>query len=219
MDMNKVYRAISFFFIGMTLIGIATAVVVNIDGSNLTPLTWFNSNKTVWDAKGNASYPVNVSNATGTLPKVVMPANVSYNDSVVGLASAKPSAVQYNIASVTWILVLWGTEIYDSNNEFANNNYTAPVTGTYHIDVSNYITDMGAGTYQQKLYINGAPTIYSSYAYSPIATDMIIGFSADVRLNAGDVVSVFFWTDLAAGTTDIYNVEGSWVSFELKRRG
>lgn len=92
--MNK-HRISTIILAVLILSGAVGAVVVNIDGSNLTPVSWFNSNKTIWDAKGNASYPVNLSNSsqvTNVLPNASIPLS-SLNRSDVNVYSANESNI------------------------------------------------------------------------------------------------------------------------------
>ena len=51
---------------------------------------------------------------------------------------AKPASLQTNLALNTDVTIVFGTEIFDQNGDFASNTFTAPVTGKYQINVHIY---------------------------------------------------------------------------------
>ena len=48
---------------------------------------------------------------------------------------AKPASLQTNLALNTDVTIVFGTEIFDQNGDFASNTFTAPLTGKYQINV------------------------------------------------------------------------------------
>ena len=159
-------------------------------------------------------------NKTDTLNKDYMPSNVSFNDSKLGMVVVKKSGFQSNIPSGVWTLVTFDTELYDQNNEFSNNNYTAPLSGWYQIITSIYVTDNGAADYRTRLYVNGVSSGYASFFTTyTTGTDFTILNTAIIHLNQNDVVGLYFLNTLAAGTTDIYHGEGTYFNVLLLRRG
>jgi len=50
-----------------------------------------------------------------------------------------PSSDQTNIAINTGTTVVFGTERFDNNGDFASNTFTAPVTGKYQLNVTVYL--------------------------------------------------------------------------------
>jgi hypothetical protein len=58
-----------------------------------------------------------------------------------------PASAQTNIAINENVVVVWGTEVFDTGGNFASNTFTAPVTGVYHFDVlldlENFDSAMG----------------------------------------------------------------------------
>ena len=46
---------------------------------------------------------------------------------------AKPSGAQNNMGVNTTVTVAFGTEIFDQNNDFASNTFTAPIGGRYQL--------------------------------------------------------------------------------------
>jgi hypothetical protein len=62
---------------------------------------------------------------------------------------AKPTTDQTDIALESNVVVVFGTEIFDYGNNFANNVFTAPVTGIYCLTFSFWVDywDTGASFY------------------------------------------------------------------------
>lgn len=54
---------------------------------------------------------------------------------------ARPTSAQNNVATGSFITVVWGTEIFDQGADFASNSFTAPVTGRYQY---NFFLDISA---------------------------------------------------------------------------
>lgn len=54
----------------------------------------------------------------------------------------KPNTEQSNIALASNVTVLFQTEIFDQNADFANNTFTAPVAGKYQLNFSLYLKDI-----------------------------------------------------------------------------
>jgi hypothetical protein len=104
--------------------------------------------------------------------------------------SAFQSAVQA-VAANTATKLLFQTESFDSDNCFANSAFTAPSNGIYHFDW-RLQTNQGAGTrHSTKLYVNGALAAYGQE--TPTSTSTIgQGGSANLKLNANDVVTVYW---------------------------
>ena len=65
---------------------------------------------------------------------------------------AKPSSAQNNIALGT-TTIAFGTEIFDQNNDFASNTFTAPIGGRYHFNVHIRMDQLDTATdyYQLRL--------------------------------------------------------------------
>jgi len=59
---------------------------------------------------------------------------------------ARPASSQVNIAINATTTIVFGTEIFDQNADFASNTFTAPVTGKYQLTVQLMIQEMDKGT-------------------------------------------------------------------------
>jgi len=55
---------------------------------------------------------------------------------------AQPASSQLNFGVNTTTTVVFGTEVYDQNQDFASNTFTAPVTGKYFLGVSLYVSNV-----------------------------------------------------------------------------
>ncbi len=66
---------------------------------------------------------------------------------------AQPTSTQSNIAVGSHVTIVFGTERFDQNADFASNTFTAPVTGKYQLNFSIYLTnvDSAADFYQMRL--------------------------------------------------------------------
>lgn len=217
MDINiKVGKKTLIWLAAFLLIGIASGYSYTNTGFRAS---WFATDDGTFNTSTGT---VNVANATGTLSKSVMPANVSYNNSIVGIASVKKSTTQNNIVNGVWTLVSFDVENYDPNNEFATNNYTAPLSGYYQISASLYITDSAINiAHRSRIYINGATSAFLSSFNNMQATldDTTITTNGMIKLNQGDVVGLYYYTGNTGNTDDIYNGEGTFMTISLVRRG
>lgn len=104
--------------------------------------------------------------------------------------SAFQSAAQAVTAN-TATKILFQTESFDTDNCFANSTFTAPLNGIYHFDW-RLQTNQGSGTrHSTRIYVNGSVAAYG--AETPSNTTQIgQGGSANLKLNAGDAVSVYW---------------------------
>ena len=57
---------------------------------------------------------------------------------------AIPSSIQNNIAVGSNVTVVFDTEIFDQNADFASNTFTAPVTGRYQLQTSLRVQTLDA---------------------------------------------------------------------------
>ena len=57
----------------------------------------------------------------------------------------QPTSTQTNVAVGTQTTMVFGTEIFDQNGDFASNTFTAPVTGRYQMNVSVFAQQVNAG--------------------------------------------------------------------------
>jgi hypothetical protein len=59
---------------------------------------------------------------------------------------AVPASDQTSIAVGSEVVVVFGTEVFDQNGDFASNTFTAPVTGRYQLNVAIRLTDLDSAS-------------------------------------------------------------------------
>ena len=126
--------------------------------------------------------------STGAVTKPLQPAFL-----------VRPASTQNNFAVSSEVVVVFGTEVFDRNADFASNTFTAPVTGLYQFNAS--------------LRIEGVDSA-SSYYYIDIRTsnrDYQFIFDPDFgQDNAYFTMVVSCLADMDAGdTADVAILQGS----------
>lgn len=90
--------------------------------------------------------------------------------------------------------VIWGTEVYDQNADFAANTFTAPVTGRYHFSLALNVTGMGAGhtSLQAQLVASNRTITFSALNPAPILLGggYQVSGGIDVDMDAGDTATI-----------------------------
>ena len=72
------------------------------------------------------------------------------------------TGTQNNIAVGSDVTVVWATEIFDQNADFASNVFTAPVTGKYQLNVSWYINSIDSASDYYHLRLVTTNRIYDA---------------------------------------------------------
>jgi len=111
---------------------------------------------------------------------------------------ATPASEQANVAINSTTTVVFGTEVYDQNGDFASNTFTAPVTGKYLLSFSTYLknVDTGATYYQTDITTSNRtyfelidPNFSADLLYLPmniaVVADMDANDTAIVRFTQG----------------------------------
>jgi len=136
--------------------------------------------------------------ALGTTTSMVIDANGHVTKPLQSAFLARPASDQLNIAVGTQTVV-FGTEIFDQNADFASNTFTAPVTGRYHLETQLRLDNVDSGADYYIVNIITSNRFYH-FIFSPLR------FSADV----------FYWTvtatvlaDMDAGDTAYVNISQS----------
>jgi hypothetical protein len=118
------------------------------------------------------------------------------------------ASLQENVSGDgTRYTVLFDTEIYDQNSNFANGIFTAPITGRYHFTVNIYLA--GVTTAHTYLLVDLITSNRSTYQYHDIvsgATRANRSFSYDYDMDAGDTASVAI---VMYGTSKVVDVSNN----------
>ena len=114
-----------------------------------------------------------------------------------------------SLVDTTDTKILFQTENYDYNSNFASSTYTAPVAGVYHFDASFLLgVTVSPVLGYCKLYVNGSEVARGS-GNSPI-TGTSFSVSTDVLLSANNTVNVYGYQDTAG---DEGTVIGSFATY------
>ena len=125
----------------------------------------------------------------------------------VGFAVKKNSDVQ-TLSSGTLTKVTFDTELFDTNNNFANSRFTPTVAGQYFFcaDLHHYNSASGATTQRNTvLYKNGSPHTYTLRTENNTAGYTIkVEVSAIIEMNGtSDYVEVYARGTFSSGTYQI----------------
>jgi predicted RecA/RadA family phage recombinase len=156
---------------------------------------YYNSETHVFRNQSGASEAMRI-DANGHVTKPLQPA-----------FSAKPTSTQSNIAVNSFVKVLFATEIFDQNGDFASSTFTAPTTGRYQLSVNLYILggDTASGFYQMKLETsnrNYLVTIEPAFT-SDMSYFSFFNLSILADMDAGDTAEVYFYQSSGTAQTDI----------------
>ena len=118
------------------------------------------------------------------------------------------AASQTGIADATITKVTFDTERFDTNNNFASNKYTVPVSGFYQINAFTLIQsadNTGVAGFIS-LYKNGVELMRRDHGYSTtVATFVQQGafLSEIVQLTAADYLEIHVYMDVASSTVTV----------------
>lgn len=141
---------------------------------------------------GAAAGKILTSDATG---------NATWSGSV---AFSAQGGYQNNFVNNGTTVILYNTELFDNGGNYnpAIGAFTAPVAGVYHFDATTRLTTgIAPDLSRYQLFVNGV---------AQRASDPNTGFmelSANINLNAGDVVDVrYFYNDNSGATITVSTV-------------
>ena len=120
---------------------------------------------------------------------------------------ARPTAEQSNFATGSDITVVFGTEVFDQNNDFASNTFTAPVDGRYQFNAILYLLsiDSAAISYAMKIITSNRTFenfMRAANIYGADSTGSIL-LSITTDLDASDTAYVTIRQTAGAAQTDI----------------
>jgi len=131
-----------------------------------------------------------------------------------------PTGNQNDIAINSSVTVAFGTEVFDQNNNFASNTFTAPVTGKYLLSCSIqvYNIDTSASTYAVYIVTSNRnhlqildPTKYSA----DIPSGFCFSMSVITDMEATDTAHVMIYQTGGTQQSDIVGGENSFFSGAL----
>ena len=127
---------------------------------------------------------------------------------------AQPASNQTDLAINTAVELVFGTEVYDVNADFASNTFTAPVTGKYQFNVTIYMSDFDASANYVQVDLDTSNRDYHTIMET---TDedgyMGMTIAALADMDANDTARVVFYQ--GGGAAQINNTTNSRFSGAL----
>jgi hypothetical protein len=120
---------------------------------------------------------------------------------------ARPAGAQSNIAVASPVTVVFGTEIFDQNADFASNTFTAPVSGRYFLSFSLGLNAIDTACSVYEFNLNTSNRAYGwridpgVLASDP--TDWQVPFSVVADMDASDTAYVNVYQATGTVQTDI----------------
>ena len=132
---------------------------------------------------------------------VTMPAQPAFQ--------VNPSSNQNNIAvNNSEVTVVFGTEVFDQNADFASNTFTAPVTGKYQLNASLYLLNIDSAADYYILKIKTSNRDYSIVLdpgrFSGDVVYWPMGFSVLADMDANDTSTIVIMQNGGTAQTDIH---------------
>lgn len=112
--------------------------------------------------------------------------------------SAYKSGAQ-NLVSGTVTKVLFATENYDTNNNFASSTYTVPVNGFYRISATLKVSTQAANSYFAMIYVNGAEVRRGPEIIPGYANNFGVTVQDTLQLTAGQTVEIYAYSGTGTG--------------------
>jgi len=163
------------------------------------------------------SLTIGLGSALGTTSHMVFDANGHITKPLQPAFNVSPNAGSdnENLTTGGWVDIVWNTERFDQNGDFASNTFTAPVTGKYMLSALLRVVNMDTAN-------TGV-----SYAFRTSNQDYIWHFEPDiifsedsgshgltlsllVDMDASDTAKVSFYLNGGTAQTDVH--EDSWFS-------
>jgi hypothetical protein len=122
---------------------------------------------------------------------------------------ARPLVTQANIPASTTVTVVFGTEVFDQNSDFASNTFTAPVTGKYQFSYSLYLTNIDTAASYYEIYLETSNRAYAFVIDPNFASDLnylTLTQSVLADMDAGDTAYVTIRQQTGTAQTDIMDI-------------
>jgi len=119
-----------------------------------------------------------------------------------------PASDQSNIAVDTAVELVWGTERFDQNSDFASNTFTAPVTGRYLVLVQLRLQEVDTAADYIHVYVVSSNKTYSSSIndYGGLSGDPAYwgqSFGGIIDMDASDTLVIQLYIGGGSVQTDL----------------
>ena len=160
--------------------------------------------------RGQIFYDHNVNKmgfATNAIERMLIDINGAVTMPAQPAFLAQPASTQSNIAINTNVTVIFATERFDVNADFASNVFTAPVAGKYQFNVNVFFQNLDEDANYMELQLATTNRGYSTsvdpdVGTDPVRTTMQVVTLAD--LDAGDTAFVRVTQSEGAAQADIH---------------
>ena len=153
------------------------------------------------------SLTIGLGSALGTTSHMVMDANGHITKPLQSAFLAVPASDQTSIAVASEETVVFGTEVFDQNGDFASNTFTAPVTGRYQLNVAVRLTDVdSASNYYYIRIVTSNRTFYQIFDpdFGQDADFWTLTIAVLADMDASDTAHVIFAQQGGTQQTDVH---------------
>jgi len=122
--------------------------------------------------------------------------------------SVKNTNDQTNIAIDSSVTIVFDSERFDNNSDFASNTFTAPVTGKYHLNVHLYFQNVDDAHRYVQVKLDTSNASYQAVNDPDHGQDVVyytVVISQLADMDANDTASVTVRLQDGAATTDLAN--------------
>jgi len=106
--------------------------------------------------------------------------------------------------------IAWNNEVFDQNNDFASNTFTAPISGRYLFTLTVFIQGLLVGHTSAQVYITANNQFLYISDVNPFAAsvsgNLVINGSGIFNMTAGDTATAHV---VVSGSTKVVDVQGS----------
>jgi hypothetical protein len=149
---------------------------------------------------------IGLGSTLGTTSHMIFDANGIIIKPLQPAFMAQPSSKQLNVATNATTTVIFGTERFDQNADFASNTFTAPVTGKYFLAFSAYLENLDTAAQYYQLDISTSNRNYYELIDPNFSADLTyfpVNIAAVADMDASDTAIVRFSQQAGTAQTDI----------------
>ena len=145
--------------------------------------------------------------ALGTTTAMSFDANGIITKPLQPAFGVRPTNQQANVAANSEVTVVFDTEIFDQNADFASNAFTAPVTGKYQLNVLLYLQNVDSASAYYIIAIKTSNRNYEIVFDPDFGQDAVYWgatLSVLADMDASDTANIYI-QHTGAAQTDIHN--------------
>lgn len=154
------------------------------------------------------SLAIGLGSALGTTDHMVFDATGAVTKPLQPCVLVHPASDQSNIAVDSAVELVWGTERFDQNADFASNTFTAPVTGRYLVLVQLRLQEVDTAADYIHVYVVSSNKTYSSSIndYGGLSGDPAYwgqSFGGIIDMDASDTLVIQLYIGGGSVQTDL----------------